>query len=209
MGLTDKGSREAVEAGRELLKAGFRFDVAYTSVLKRAIKTLWLGLEAMDQMWVPVQRSWRLNERHYGALQGENKAEMAERVGAEQVRLWRRGFDVRPPALTRDDARCSRRDRRYHDVNEDELPLSESLQDTIARTLPYWENAIAPALRADKTVFVVAHGNTLRALVKYLDKIPDEDIPAVDIPTGVPIVYHLDDGLEPVDRSHWFGDSTG
>ncbi|MCA9213491.1 MAG: 2,3-diphosphoglycerate-dependent phosphoglycerate mutase [Planctomycetales bacterium] len=206
VGLTDQGHSEAVEAGRELLRAGHQFDVAHTSVLKRAIKTLWIVLEEMDQMWIPVERTWRLNERHYGALQGENKAEMADRVGAEQVHAWRRGFDVRPPVLTRDDARYSGHDRRYQEL-EKEIPLSESLQDTIARTLPYWENEIAPALSADKTVLVVAHGNTLRALVKYLDKIPDEDIPVIDIPTGVPIVYHLDDELKPVDRSHWFGDA--
>lgn len=206
--LADQGQSEAVQAGRELLRAGYEFDVAFTSVLKRAIKTLWIVLEEMDQMWIPVDRTWRLNERHYGALQGENKAEMADRVGAEQVHAWRRGFDVRPPVLTLDDARYSGHDRRYHELKVDEIPLSESLQDTIARTLPYWENEIASSLYADKTVLVVAHGNTLRALVKYLDKIPDDDIPELDIPTGVPIVYHLDDDLKPVDRSHWFGDST-
>ncbi len=208
VGLTDKGNDEAVEAGRELLRAGYQFDNAYTSVLKRAIKTLWLVLEEMDQMWIPVQRSWRLNERHYGALQGENKAEMADRVGSEQVHAWRRGFSVRPPALTRDDARYSGHDRRYHELKEEEIPLSESLQDTIARTLPYWENEIAPTLHADKTVLVVAHGNTLRALVKYLDNIPDDEIAKLNIPTGVPIVYHLDDELTPVDRSHWFGEAN-
>lgn len=207
VGLTDKGKNEAVEAGRKLLREGYRFDVAYTSVLKRAIKTLWLALEEMDQMWIPVERSWRLNERHYGALQGENKAEMADRVGAEQVHLWRRGFDVRPPALTREDTRYSGHERRYHELNEEEIPLSESLRDTIARTLHYWDNEIALALRADKTVLVVAHGNTLRAMVKYLDNIPDDKIPGLNIPTGVPIIYHLDDELMPDDLSHWFGDS--
>ena len=206
VGLTDKGHEEAVQAGQKLQRDGFAFDVAYTSVLKRSIKTLWLVLEEMDQMWIPVRRSWRLNERHYGALQGESKAEMAERMGAEQVHQWRRSFDVRPPALTRDDARYPGRDRRYVDVPIDQIPLCESLQDTIARAIPYWEDEIAPALRAGKTVLIVAHGNTLRAMVKYLDKIAADKIPAVNIPTGVPIVYKLDDALVPVDRSHSFGD---
>ena len=206
VGLTDKGHEEAVQAGQSLQRDGFAFDVAYTSVLKRSIKTLWLVLEEMDQMWIPVRRSWRLNERHYGALQGESKAEMSERLGAEQVHQWRRSFEVRPPALTRDDPRYPGRDRRYVDVPADQIPLCESLQDTIARAIPYWEDEIAPALRAGKTVLIVAHGNTLRAMVKYLDKIADDKIPAVNIPTGVPIVYKLDDALVPVDRSHSLGD---
>ncbi|MEZ6062129.1 MAG: 2,3-diphosphoglycerate-dependent phosphoglycerate mutase [Planctomycetaceae bacterium] len=202
--LSEKGQQEAVESGRDLLREGFAFEVAYTSVLKRAIKTLWLVLEEMDQMWIPVHRSWRLNERHYGALQGEYKAETTKRIGARQVHQWRRGFDVRPPELTRDDSRYPRRDRRYAEVADDQLPLTESLKDTIERALPYWEDEIAPALRARKTVLIVAHGNTLRALIKYLDEISDEQIPAVNIPTGVPIVYTLSDALAVVDRSHWF-----
>jgi 2,3-bisphosphoglycerate-dependent phosphoglycerate mutase len=208
VGLTEKGYEEAVEAGRVLKRDGLEFDIAFTSVLTRAIKTLWLVLEEMDQMWIPVARSWRLNERHYGALQGKDKAETAVQCGAEQVRLWRRSFDVQPPALTRDDPRYPGHDRRYADVPTDQLPLTESLQDTIARVLPYWQGEIAPALRLNKNVLIVAHGNTLRALVKYLDGVTNEKITEVNIPTGVPIVYQLDDSLVPVDRSHWFGEQA-
>ncbi len=172
--LTPKGVQEAIEAGRVLRREGYVFDVAFTSVLKRAIKTLWLALEEMDLMWIPEYKSWRLNERHCGALQGLNKAETAARYGLEQTRLWRRSYDVRPPALTPDDPRYPGHDPRYADLRPEELPLTECLKDTVRRFLPYWHEAIAPALRAGKRVLISAHGNSLRALVKYLDNIPDE-----------------------------------
>ena len=208
VGLTGKGCQEAVQVGQQLQRQGFLFDVAYTSLLKRAIKTLWLVLEALDQMWIPVHKSWRLNERHYGALQGTNKAEMAEQVGAEQVYQWRRGFDVRPPALSHDDSRYCGHDRRYEDLPEGQVPLTESLHDTVLRTLPDWQDEIAPSLVADKKLLIVAHGNTLRTLVKHLDRITNEEISEVTIPRGVPIIYKLNDSLQPVERSHWFGDAT-
>ncbi|MDH3571623.1 MAG: 2,3-diphosphoglycerate-dependent phosphoglycerate mutase [Gemmatimonadota bacterium] len=206
VGLTEQGVREALSAGRTLLDKGFTFDVAYTSVLKRAIKTLWIALEEMDLMWIPVHRSWRLNERHYGALQGLNKAETAERHGEEQVKLWRRSYDIRPPALTPDDARHPGRDPRYADLTEEELPLTECLKDTVARMLPYWFDVIAPAVQAGKRVLVSAHGNSLRALVKHLDRIPDEEIVGLNIPTGIPLVYELNDAdLSPI-RSYYLAD---
>jgi 2,3-bisphosphoglycerate-dependent phosphoglycerate mutase len=205
VGLTDKGSREAVEAGRVLMQEGYDFDAAFTSVLSRAIKTLWLALERMDRMWIPVQLSWRLNERHYGALQGLNKAETAERHGMEQVLLWRRSYDIRPPALTSDDPRFPGRDPRYAGLTGDELPLTECLKDTVARFLPYWHATIAPAVAAGRRVIIAAHGNSLRALVKYLDAVSDREILELNIPTGIPLVYELDDSLKPL-RHYYLGD---
>ncbi|HOD36396.1 MAG TPA: 2,3-diphosphoglycerate-dependent phosphoglycerate mutase [Syntrophales bacterium] len=205
VGLSDKGIDEAVQAGRTLLCEGYFFDVAYTSVLKRAIKTLWIVLEEMDLMWIPVCYSWRLNERHYGALQGLNKAEMVEKHGMEQVQIWRRSYDVRPPALTPDDPRYNGKDPRYADLNPGEIPLTECLKDTVARFLPYWHETIAPAVKAGKRVVVSAHGNSLRALVKYLDNVPDDVIVGLNIPTGIPLVYELREDLTPI-RSYYLGD---
>lgn len=205
VGLTEKGMGEAVDSGRALKQEGFEFDVAFTSVLSRAIKTLWLALEQLDRMWIPVHLSWRLNERHYGALQGLNKAETAERHGMEQVLLWRRSYDIRPPALTPDDPRFPGSDPRYAGLSRDELPLTECLKDTVARFLPYWHRTIAPAVAAGQRVIVAAHGNSLRALVKYLDGISDADILELNIPTGIPLVYELDDDLKPL-RRYYLGD---
>jgi 2,3-bisphosphoglycerate-dependent phosphoglycerate mutase len=202
VGLTERGVDEARRAGEVLKEAGFAFDAAYTSVLRRAIKTLWLALEAMDLMWIPVHHSWRLNERHYGALQGLNKAETAAKFGEKQVLLWRRSYDVPPPALERGDARDSRGDPRYAGA---EIPLTECLKDTVARFLPYWNETIAPAVRAGRRVLIVAHGNSLRALVKYLDAVSDGDIVELNIPTGLPLVYELDSGLRPL-RHYYLGD---
>jgi 2,3-bisphosphoglycerate-dependent phosphoglycerate mutase len=203
--LTQKGIREAVEAGRALKDAGITFDVAYTSVLRRAIKTLWLVMEEMDRMWLPVFRSWRLNERHYGALQGLNKAETAEKHGMEQVHIWRRSYDIRPPALTRDDPRYPGKDPRYAGMKPEEVPLTECLKDTVERFLPYWENTIAPDVKSGRRVLIAAHGNSLRALVKYLDDVSDRDIVGLNIPTGVPLVYELEDNLKPI-RNYYLGD---
>jgi len=205
VGLTDKGVREAVDAGRVLKQEGYTFDVAFTSVLSRAIKTLWLALEQLDRMWVPVHHSWRLNERHYGALQGLDKAETAERHGMEQVLLWRRSYDIRPPALTPDDPRFPGGDPRYAGLTAAELPLTECLKDTVARFLPYWHDTIAPAVAAGQRVVIAAHGNSLRALVKYLDAVSDQDILELNIPTGIPLVYELDDALRPL-RHYYLGD---
>jgi 2,3-bisphosphoglycerate-dependent phosphoglycerate mutase len=205
VGLSDKGVQEAIEAGRILLKEGYVFDVAYTSVLKRAIKTLWIALEEMDLMWIPVHRNWRLNERHYGALQGLNKAETAEKHGQEQTQLWRRSYDVPPPPLTVDDPRHPCKDPRYAALRPEELPLTECLKDTVERFLPYWNDVIAPAVRAGQRVLISAHGNSLRALVKYLDDIPDRDIVGLNIPTGIPLVYELADDLKPI-RHFYLGD---
>ena len=205
VGLSEKGIGEAVQAGRTLLCEGYVFDAAYTSVLKRAIKTLWIVLEEMDLMWIPVHYSWRLNERHYGALQGLNKAEMVEKHGTEQVQMWRRSYDIRPPALTPDDPRYNGKDPRYADLRPDEIPLTECLKDTVARFLPYWHEAIAPAVKAGKRILISAHGNSLRALVKYLDNVPDDVIVGLNIPTGIPLVYELRDDLTPV-RSYYLGD---
>ncbi len=203
--LSEKGMAEAQRAG-ELLKAeGFVFDVAYTSVLKRAIRTLWISLDKLDQMWIPVHNSWRLNERHYGALQGLNKAEMAAQFGEDQVLIWRRSYDVRPPALTPDDPRFPGRDPRYAGLTPDQLPLTECLKDTVARFLPYWHETIAPAVRAGQRVLIAAHGNSLRALVKYLDNVSDEEIVGLNIPTGVPLVYELNADLKPI-RHDYLGD---
>ena len=203
--LSETGVAEAREAGRLLLAESHRFDVAYTSVLKRAIRTLWITLDELDQMWLPIVNSWRLNERHYGALQGLNKAETAARFGDEQVKLWRRSYDIPPPALDDEDERFPGRDPRYAGVSAADLPRCESLKDTVARFLPFWESDIAPALRDGKRVLVAAHGNSLRALVKYLDGISDADIVGLNIPTGVPLVYELDDDLRP-QASGYLGD---
>ncbi len=205
VGLTEKGTQEAIEAGRVLRDEGYVFDVAYTSLLKRAIKTLWLCLEEMDLMWIPVHRSWRLNERHYGALQGLNKAETAEKHGIEQTNLWRRSYDVPPPALTPDDEHYPGKDPRYADLSSEELPLTECLKDTVERFLPYWHETIAPSVRAGQRVVISAHGNSIRALVKYLDQISDEEIAGLNIPTGIPLVYELEDDLTAI-RSFYLGD---
>ncbi len=205
VGLSDKGTQEAIDAGRVLRSEGYLFDVAFTSVLKRAIKTLWLVLEEMDLMWIPVYNSWRLNERHYGALQGLNKIEMAERYGAEQVHLWRRGYDVRPPSFSPDDERSSVRDPRYTSLSQDEIPVSECLKDTVARVLPYWHETIAPTIKKGQRVIIAAHGNSLRALVKHLDNISDQEIAGLNIPTGIPLVYELDENLSPI-QHYYLGD---
>ncbi len=204
--LTDRGVEEARRAGRELEEGGFQFDVAFTSVLKRAIRTLWIVLDELDQMWVPVHRSWRLNERHYGALQGLNKAETAKKYGDEQVLVWRRSYDIPPPALEDGDDRFPGNDPRYADLQSQDIPRTECLKDTVARFLPYWKETIVPQIRAGKRVIIVAHGNSLRALVKYLDDVSDEDILSLNIPTGVPLVYDLDDDLRPI-GSRYLGDA--
>ena len=196
--LTDTGVAEAHEAGRLLRDGGHEFDVAFTSVLKRAIRTLWIALDELDLMWIPVTKSWRLNERHYGALQGLNKAQTAEQYGDEQVRLWRRSYDVPPPPLDLDDPRFPGRDPRYADVAPVDLPRCEALKNTVARFLPYWHGQIAPVIQSGKRVLIVAHGNSLRALVKYLDQMSDDAIVGLNIPTGVPLVYDLDADLRPV-----------
>lgn len=203
--LSEKGIAEAHEAGKLLREGGYVFDVAYTSVLKRAIRTLWIVLDELDQMWIPIYNTWRLNERHYGALQGLNKAETAEKFGDKQVLIWRRSYDIRPPALTPDDPRYPGNDPRYAHLAKDELPLTECLKDTVARFLPYWHETIAPTLKAGKRVIIAAHGNSLRALVKYLDHISDADIIELNIPTGIPLVYELDDDLKPL-RHYYLGD---
>ncbi len=203
--LSERGIEEAHEAGRLLREEGYTFDAAFTSVLKRAIRTLWIVLDEMDLMWIPVYRDWRLNERHYGALQGLNKVEMAKRYGEEQVRIWRRSYDIRPPALEPDDPRNPALDPRYRDLGRDQIPLTESLKDTVVRFLPCWHELIAPQVRAGKRLLLVAHGNSLRALVKYLDNIADEVIPQVNIPTGIPLVYELGKDLRPI-RSYYLGD---
>jgi len=196
--LSAAGIAEVQEAGRILKEGGFLFDIAFTSVLKRAIRTLWLVLDEMDLMWLPVQRSWRLNERHYGALQGLNKAEMATKVGDEQVHMWRRSYDIRPPALDKTDLRYPGHDPKYRGLSESNLPVAESLKDTVARTVPYWHEVLAPALKSGKHVIVCAHGNSLRAMVKYLDNLSDSEIVDVNIPTGIPLIYELDDTLRPL-----------
>jgi 2,3-bisphosphoglycerate-dependent phosphoglycerate mutase len=202
--LTPKGLQEAQNAGQLLREHGFAFDIAYTSVLKRAIRTLWIVLDEMNQMWVPIQHTWRLNERHYGALQGLNKAETAAKYGDEQVLIWRRSYDVRPPALTTDDDRYAAADPRYKNLTHGEIPLTECLKDTVARFLPYWNEVIAPQVQAEKSVIIVAHGNSLRALVKYLDNVSDEEILNCNIPTGIPLVYELDDNMKPI-RNYYLG----
>jgi 2,3-bisphosphoglycerate-dependent phosphoglycerate mutase len=196
--LTEKGVEEATTAGRQLSELGIEFDIAYTSVLKRAIRTLWIMLDEMDRMWIPVVRDWRLNERHYGALQGLNKAETAAKYGDEQVHIWRRSYDIPPPELDRDDERHPAHDPRYRGITD--LPATESLKITLERVLPCWNDTIAPDLRAGRNVLIAAHGNSLRALVKMLDSISDEDITGFNIPTGIPLVYDLDDDLNPLSR---------
>jgi len=203
--LTEKGRAEAAEAGRLLKGDGYVFDIAYTSVLKRAIRTCWITLDELDQLWLPVERSWRLNERHYGALQGLDKAETAAKHGEAQVKIWRRSYDIPPPPLSPDDERYAGRDPRYAGLTAGELPATESLKDTVARFLPYWESTIAPAIRSGKRVLIAAHGNSLRALVKYLDHISDQDIVELNIPTGIPLVYELDAGLQSL-GSWYLGD---
>ena len=204
--LTERGVAEARRAGRQLREEGLEFDVAYTSVLKRAIRTLWIALDELDQMWIPVHRSWRLNERHYGALQGLNKAETARKYGDQQVLMWRRGYDTPPPALDSSDERFPGGEPRYADLDARDIPLTECLADTVARFLPFWHEAIEPDVRAGKRVIIAAHGNSLRALVKYLDHVSDQDIVSLNIPTGVPLVYELDDALQPV-SSRYLGDA--
>jgi len=203
--LSEKGIEEAKKGGRILKENGYVFDVAFTSVLKRAINTLHIILAEMDLLWIPEYKHWRLNERHYGALQGLNKAEMAEKYGEEQVKIWRRSYDVPPPPLTKDDPRYPGHDPRYKDLKEEEIPLCESLKDTVARVLPYWNEVIAPTIKEGKRVIIVAHGNSIRALVKYLDNISDQDIVEVNIPTGIPLVYELDENLKPINR-YYLGD---
>jgi 2,3-bisphosphoglycerate-dependent phosphoglycerate mutase len=203
--LSAQGVSEAQSGGKQLAQEGYTFDVAFTSVLKRAIRTLWIILDEMDLMWIPVHRSWRLNERHYGALQGLDKAETAALHSDEQVHVWRRSYDVPPPPLTADDPRYPGQDRRYADLSPEELPLTECLKDTVERMLPYWHDTIAPQVKAGKRVIVVAHGNSLRALVKYLDNVSDEEIPELNIPTGIPLVYELDERLKPI-RHYYLGD---
>lgn len=203
--LTERGVQEARDAGRLLRKEGYSFDVAYTSVLKRAIKTLWLVLEEMDLMWIPIHNHWRLNERHYGALQGLNKAEITKQHGEEQVKVWRRSYDIPPPALDPGDSRSPQNDPRYASLKPQELPLTESLKDTVARFLPYWQAHIVPVLKQGERVLIGAHGNSLRALIKHLDYVPDDKIVELNIPTGIPLVYQLDDTLQ-VQRSFYLGD---
>lgn len=203
--LTDKGISEAHTAGKLLLKEGFTFDIAFTSVLKRAIRTLWIVLDEMDLMWIPVIRHWRLNERHYGALQGLNKSETAKKYGEEQVLIWRRSYDTRPPALEKTDERYPGNDRRYAELSESELPLTECLKDTVARFVPYWENTISPEIKKGKSVIIAAHGNSLRALVKYLDNISEEEIVSLNIPTGIPLIYELDENLNAI-KHYYLGD---
>ena len=203
--LSEKGRAEAQDAGRLMKEAGFAFDLAFTSVLKRAIKTLNIALDEMDQLWLPVIKHWRLNERHYGALQGLNKAETAAKHGEAQVKIWRRSYDIPPPPLTPDDERWSGRDPRYRDLAPSEIPASESLKDTVARFLPYWHETIAPAITSGTRVLIAAHGNSLRALVKYLDTVSEADIVELNIPTGIPLVYELDDRLKPI-RHYYLGD---
>jgi 2,3-bisphosphoglycerate-dependent phosphoglycerate mutase len=203
--LSEKGVQEAHEGGKVLLKEGYTFDIAYTSVLKRAIRTLWIVMDEMDLMWIPVYNSWRLNERHYGALQGLNKAQTAAKYGEAQVKIWRRSYDIQPPALTPDDDRYPGRDPRYAYLRPEEVPFTECLKDTVARTLPYWHETIAPTVRSGKRVIVAAHGNSLRGLVKYLDNISDHEIVELNIPTGIPLVYELDDDLKSI-RHYYLGD---
>jgi 2,3-bisphosphoglycerate-dependent phosphoglycerate mutase len=200
--LSVKGLEEAHQAGQILKKEGFVFDVAFTSLLKRAIKTLWVALEEMDLMWIPEIKSWRLNERHYGALQGLNKAETAKAYGEEQVHVWRRSYDIPPPALETSDPRYPGMEEKYGAMAQAEIPLCESLKDTVDRFLPYWHDVIMPVIREGKKVIIVAHGNSLRALVKYLDNISDEEIPGLNIPTGVPLVYEFDNDLKPLSHRY-------
>jgi 2,3-bisphosphoglycerate-dependent phosphoglycerate mutase len=204
--LSEQGKTEAIKAGELLKSEGFSFDAAFSSVLKRAIRTLWITLDVLDLMWIPVEHAWRLNERHYGALQGLNKAETAAKYGEEQVLIWRRSYDVQPPALSESDPRYPGQDPRYRELSSSELPRSECLKDTVARFLPYWHEMIVPSIRSGKKIIIAAHGNSLRALVKYLDGISDQDILTLNIPTGVPLVYELDEHLKPL-QHYYLGDS--
>jgi 2,3-bisphosphoglycerate-dependent phosphoglycerate mutase len=206
VGLTDLGRSEALEAGRLLREGGYVFDVAYTSVLRRAIQTLWTILQEMNLEWIPVTNAWQLNERHYGSLQGLNKSEMAEKFGEAQVKIWRRSYDVPPPALELDDERHPRFDPRYASLSSDELPATESLKLTLERVLPYWNSTLAPTIKSGKRVIVAAHGNSIRAMVKYLDDISDAEITELNIPTGLPLVYELDENLRPI-KSYYLGDA--
>jgi 2,3-bisphosphoglycerate-dependent phosphoglycerate mutase len=203
--LSEKGIVEAKNAGELLKDGGFVFDLAYTSVLKRAIRTLWLVLDEMDLLWIPVIKSWTLNERHYGALQGLNKAETAEKHGEEQVKIWRRSYDVPPPSLSETDSRHPKFEAKYHDIAPRNLPATESLKETVARVVPYWENTITADIRTGKNIIVAAHGNSLRALVKYLDNISEKEILELNIPTGIPLVYELDRDLKPI-KHYYLGD---
>lgn len=205
--LTPTGVQQAVDAGRLLAQEGFAFDVAYTSVLKRAIHTLWHTLDAMNCPWLPTQCTWRLNERHYGALQGLNKSETAQKYGNDQVLIWRRSYDTPPPTLQADDPRSERGDRRYADLAPEQVPLTECLKDTVARVMPFWQQSIAPALKAGQRTLIVAHGNSIRALVKLLDQISDEDIVGLNIPNGIPLVYELDGNLQPI-KHYYLGDAA-
>ena len=204
--LTDTGIAQAKNAGRLLKAEGYEFDIAYTSVLKRATRTLWHTLDEMDRTWLPVQKCWQLNERHYGALQGLNKGETAQKFGDEQVLVWRRSYDTPPPALEAQDPRCERGDRRYADLDPAQVPLTECLKDTVARVLPFWNDTMVPAIRSGQRILVAAHGNSIRALVKYLDNISDDDIVGLNIPNGIPLVYELDDDLQPI-RHYYLGDA--
>ncbi len=205
--LSETGVEEAVAAGKLLKQEGWDFDVCYTSVLKRAIRTLNLTLDQLDRLWLPVFKSWRLNERHYGALQGLDKAEMAKKFGEEQVLIWRRSYDTRPPALEASDERFPGRDRRYAELTKEQLPLTECLKDTVARVVPYWESDLAPAIKSGKRVLVAAHGNSIRAFIKYLDNVSDKDIVGLNIPTARPLVYELDANLKPL-KNYYLGDAA-
>ncbi len=205
VGLSEKGIQEAHRAAIFLKEGGFTFDLAFTSVLKRAIKTLWIILEDMDLMWIPVQHTWRLNERHYGALQGLNKMEMVKQYGEEQVHIWRRSYDITPPALTKDDPRSVISDSRYQNLLPHEIPLTEALKNTVERFLPYWHGTVVPQLKEGKKIIIAAHGNSLRALVKYLDNISEEEITKLNIPTGIPLIYELDINLKPI-KHYYLGD---
>jgi 2,3-bisphosphoglycerate-dependent phosphoglycerate mutase len=203
--LSEKGVNEATTSGQVLRDEGYTFDIAFTSVLKRAIRTLWLALDEMDLMWIPVHRSWRMNERHYGALQGLDKAETAAKHGDEQVLIWRRSYDIRPPGLERTDDRYPGNDPKYRNLSQEELPTAECLKDTVARVLPYWHEQIVPTIKTGKRVLIAAHGNSLRALVKYLDDVPNQEILKLNIPTGIPLVYELDENLSPI-KHYYLGD---
>jgi 2,3-bisphosphoglycerate-dependent phosphoglycerate mutase len=204
--LSDKGLHEAHEAGKVLRDSGYRFDIAFTSVLKRAIRTLWIALDELDQMWIPVYNAWQLNERHYGALQGLNKSEMAQQYGEKQVHIWRRSYKIRPPELAKDDARYPGKDSRYAGLKESQIPTTECLEDTVNRFLPYWNESIVPVIKANKRVIISAHGNSLRALVKHLDNISEEAILEMNIPTGIPLVYELNHQMQPI-RHCYLGDA--
>jgi 2,3-bisphosphoglycerate-dependent phosphoglycerate mutase len=203
--LSEKGIQEAISSGKRLKKDGYTFDIAYTSVLKRAIRTLWITLDELDLMWITVEKSWRLNERHYGALQGLNKSETAQKYGEEQVKIWRRSYDIQPPSLEVSDKRYPGLEARYKNLSKSELPLTECLKDTVNRFLPYWKDTIAPVVKSGKKVIIAAHGNSLRALVKYLDNISDNDIVGLNIPTGIPLVYELDNELKPI-KNYYLAD---